>query len=985
MACEFDTHFKVFHELMSNKVLEILLVANAYDAFILEEDGSLAAKIINEYRGLNLSRPPRLTRVDNARAALTALQETGCDLVIIMPQWDDMDPFDFGAAIKALKPNLPVIILAHSVVGLHPLPDNKDTAGIDRIFIWTGDADLLLAIVKSVEDRLNAAADTRRAQVRVLLLVEDSPLYLSQFLPLMYKEVVHQIQAVLEESLNESHRLLKMRARPRILVAETYEQALDYLAQYGSYLLGVVADTRFPSSGKLCNDAGARLLLEIKGRIPDLPTLLLSSDPANRIKAEQLAVPFLDKNSPHLFDKLHGFFLDHLGFGDFVFRRPDGSEVVRVPDLHGLEAVLPSVPDEPLRYHAARNRFSNWLMARSEIAFASQLRQVKVSDFPDTAALRAYLIDGIKALRRWRQKGVVIQFNAETFDPATTDFAKIGNGSLGGKARGLAFAASLLRQSHDLFKRFPGIDIRVPATLVIATDRFEHFVADNGLADLPVGRLSDEDIQTAFLSADLPAELERELAAFVNAVRYPLAVRSSSLLEDARHQSLGGLYCSLMLPNQHPDAAQRLKQLVRAVKQVYASAWLTLPRRMTRGTVYAHRREQMAVMIQRIEGRAYGPFFYPAVSGVARSQNYYPFGSISPNDGMAVILLGFSRESGVGLRFCPRFPQLLPSFSSVEDILTNAQRTFFAIDLNHARKTTDPFDTSIWVRRNLADATQEIPVKQLSSVYLPDEQRFRDASGESGPRVLTFSAILKHDHFPLAPLVAELLALGRREMGCDMELEFALALDERAGRPARFSILQLRPMASAGDPLEVALSARDRTEALLYSNNALGHGRWKHIRDIVYARPEAVDASRTMDMAAELARINARLKSEQRPYVLIGPGRWGTFDPWLGIPVKWQQIDGVAVMVELRSQALKADPSFGSHFFHQITSHGIAYLTIVESSRDRIDWQRLNQLPAESDGAFFRQVRCDHPLLIKCDGRGSECAVLTDRHASRFG
>jgi CheY-like chemotaxis protein len=973
MACEFDTHFKVFHELMSKKVMEILLVASPYDAYILEEDGSLASKIINEYRGLNLSRPPRLTRVDDARKALDLLKEEIFDLVITMPHLDDMDSFDLGRAIKQLKPNLPVILLAHTIQGLFPPPASKDTSGIDQVFIWSGDADLLLAIVKSVEDRMNVDNDTDRAQVRVIILAEDSPLYKSYFLPLIYKEVVKQTQAVLEESLNEEHRLLKMRARPKILIAENYEAALALYERYQPFIFGIFSDTRFPKNDDMCPDAGFRLLRRVKQDIPDLPTLLLSSESENSAKAEQIPAVFLDKNSPTLFDELRDFFLNHLGFGDFVFRRPDGKEVGRAANLQQLEALLPRIPDEPLCYHASRNRFSNWIMARSEIALASRLRQFQVSDFSDVEAMRQFIISSIHSLRKWRQKGVVVQFSAKGYDPGIADFVKIGRGSLGGKARGLAFVSNLLRQSPELFKKYKGLEIQIPRSLVITTSGFDAFIETNDLHDLPASGKTDDEITEAFLTATMPSDIEADLAAFLDKVRYPLSVRSSSLLEDAHHQPLAGLYKTFMIANNHADDHVRLDQLIRAIKMVYASTWFAEPQRFARSTAFRHRKEQMAVLVQQIVGRRHGDFFYPVLSGQARSQNYYTFGKIQPNDGMAKIAMGFGRiiDAGEGgLRFCPRYPSILPDFSKTEDILTNAQQQFYALRLSKASDGLIGLE-----RRQTADALEEAPLQVVASTYLPQEDRIRDSMALEGPKLITFASILKHKSFPLTELLMDLLEIGRKGMGCYVDLEFALNLAEGRNHISEFHILQMRPMPTGG-PFEVEITPEDINRALCYTDQAMGHGRNNGITEIVYIRPETFDVAHTQKMAEEIRQINARLKLEQKPYLLIGPGRWGSFDNWLGIPVKWDDINGAGAIVELRVSQLKADPSQGSHFFQQITTHGLPYLTITEGGTDLIDWARIQTYPKIYETTFLRHVHLLSPLLIKCDGRSSRCVIL---------
>jgi hypothetical protein len=980
MASEFDTHFKVFHELMSNKVLEILLVASAYDAYILEEDGSLASKIINEYRGLNLSRPPRLTRVDGAKSALGLIDRESFDLVITMPHLDDMDSFELGLSIKRLKSDLPVVILAHSVQGLFPLPANKDCSGIDQIFIWSGDADLLLAIVKNVEDRRNVENDTQMAQVRVIILVEDSPLYRSYFLPLMYKEVVHQTQEVLDESLNEEHRLLKMRARPKILVADTYESAMALYERYQSYLFGVVADTRFPRGGQLCADAGVQFLKRVKDDIHDLPVLLISNEPHNRHQAETIPAQFLDKNSSHLFDELHSFFLDHLGFGDFIFRTADGREVARASNLRQLEQVLPTIPDEPLRYHASRNRFSNWIMARSEITLASQLRRQEISDFPNVAAVRRYLVGSIHSLRKWRQKGVVIQFDAQEFDSQIADIAKIGKGSLGGKARGMAFAAYLLRQSPRLFEKYREIDIRIPPSLVITTEGFDLFVSQNNLRKSDYIQKDDSQIAHAFDSSDMPDQIIEDLRAFLSSVHGPLSVRSSSLLEDAHHQPLAGLYQTFMIPNDHSDEAVRLAQLIGAVKQVYASTWFEQPRRFALSTAYRHRKEQMAVLIQKIVGGAHGRFYYPAISGVARSQNYYPIDRILPDDGMAKIALGFGKVLGTGeggLRFCPKYPKSLPDFSKTEDILANAQQHFYALPIG---SNLSSLDLNIdLVLRNVADAVTEPPVSGLVSTYLPEDGRIRDSATLQGPKIVTFASILKHKTFPLADLLTDLLDLGRHGMGCHVEFEFAVNLNGGPDNVPVFYILQMRPMPISSDPYDAEITDEDKEAAICFSASAMGHGKYDRLADVVYVKPDVFDASRTREMAAQVCRFNAVLKSEGRLYLLIGPGRWGSFDPWLGIPVKWEDINGAGAIVELRNSDLKVDPSKGSHFFQHITTNGIFYLTISDGGDEFIRWEQLQDIQPIEETDYLCHARLPSPLMIKCNGRISQSIIRLPR------
>ena len=981
---DFDTHFKVFHELMSNKVFEILLVASPYDAYILEEDGSLASKIIGEYQGLNLSRPPRITQAATAARAMTMLAQKPFNLVIAMPHLDDMDIFDLGLKIKRAHADLPVVCLAHSLKGVYPPPEGRDRSGIDQFFIWSGDSDLLLAIVKSMEDRLNVAADTQKAMVRVLILVEDSPLYTSYFLPLIYKEVVNQTQEVLEESLNQEHRLLKMRARPKILVAENYEQAMTLYQQYGDYLFGIISDTRYPKDGKLTADAGYTFLSEVQQTIFDLPLLLISNEPKNRELAKRIPATFLDKNSDILLSELHQFFLDSLGFGDFIFRRPGGSEIARAANLKELEAILPKVPDESLLYHATRNRFSNWIMARGEIALASRLRKARAADFTGVDAIRRFIIDHIHALRKWRQRGVVVQFNSTDYDPEISEFAKIGNGSLGGKARGLAFVTNLLRRSPHLQERYPNITIRVPQTLVITTEGFDAFVSHNGLDPSAMARQSDDQIATAFIQAEMPPWLTDQLCRYLEAVHQPLSIRSSGILEDVHNHAFTGLYKTYMVPNNHADFSVRCRQLIMAVKMVYASTWLRAPRTFLSGTAYRIRSDQMAVIIQKLVGSRYGAFFYPDISGIAQSHNFYPVAPLNTEDGVARIVMGFGRgipEGEPSLRFSPAYPQMLPQFSKVDDILANAQSWFWALGMEGVPEDLY-FERGFNVeKRPVDEAATEGPVERLAGTYISDEHRIRDTVQIPGIRVLTFAPVLKYDTFPLPALLKDLLVLGRNGMGCPVEFEFSIDLNDKAGNQGTFNILQMRPMSAGEDHLDVAITAADMAEAVCYSTQALGHGRKESIADIVFVRPDTFDPKDTPAIARAIAAINERLLAQNRPYLLMGPGRWGSFDRWLGIPVKWRDISGVGAMVEIRNASLKADPSQGSHFFHNITANGIPYLTVTEGSDDRIRWDILQTLPRLQSDPYLSHSQLPRPLVIKCDGKQSQAVVLLEERS----
>ncbi len=972
------SQFNMFHEIMSIKVREILLISSPYDAYIMEEDRSLASRIVNEYIGLNLSLPPRVTRTSSGRNALVLLEQKSFDMVITMPNLDDMDAQTLGVKIKANHPALPVILLSHSLRSIFPQGKYRKLKGIDKVFIWSGNSDLLLALVKNAEDRLNVDRDTRRAMVRVLILIEDSPQYYSSFLPLIYKEIVKQTQAVLGVGLNEEHRLLRMRSRPKIMLAETYEEAMNLCRKYRSYLIGIISDTRIPRNGKLDDQAGADILTFMKQEIPDLPILMLSSESSNRMKAERIPAIFLDKNSPTLLPELQDFFLNHLGFGDFVFRMPDNKEIDRASSLRTLELKIKQIPDESLIYHATRNHFSNWLMARSEFALASTFREVQASQFKNTADLRQYLVSGLHTVRKVQQKGVVAQFRAHTFDSDIMDFVKIGDGSLGGKARGLAFMSVLLLQHPELLIAYPQVSIQIPKTLVITTQGFESFIAFNQLQYCAKNDFSDRDISDCFLKAKMPDWLISDLEAFLAQVQYPLSIRSSSLLEDAQFQPYAGLYQTYMIPNNHPDPAIRLRQLISAIKMVYASTYYEDPRSFTRNSMSQPQEESMAVIIQQLTGETYGDYFYPALSGVVQSHNFYPVSHMKSEDGIAHIAIGMGKtvvEGEKSVRFSPKYPQILPQFTTVEDILDNCQRYFYALKIRGYPDELNFTHYANLEKREIDEAEAEYPIRILSSVYIPDEHRIRDSGQLPGSKIPTFASILKHDLFPLPKLLSDLLDLGRKGMGCPVEIEFSVNLGDQ--RKTEFFFLQMRPMATEIDQRNVVISDDDLQQSLCFSRHALGNGKLDGLSDIVYVKPLEFQSNATELMADEIGRINAALSREKRPYLLIGPGRWGSADRWLGIPVHWRNISGVGAIIELKNSQIHADPSQGSHFFQNITSLGIPYITVVEDSDDTLNWKQIEAFSPVQETRYIRHVRLEHPMTIKIQGKSSIGVIFT--------
>jgi len=973
---DFDLSFKVFHELMARKVTDILLISSPYEAFIMEEEGRLAERIIHEYRGLNLSRPPMLTWVSTSREALETLRRKRFDLVITMPLVDDTDAYVLGRTIKQNFPELPVFLLMHKT-GQHLLDHAaSDREAIARVYIWQGNTDLLLALIKNLEDRMNVAFDTERAKVRVIVLVEDSPMHYSSLLPILYKEIVTQTQAAMEESVNDEHRIFRMRARPKILVAQSFEEAVDLCRRYQPYLLSVLSDVRFPRGGAMDETAGFELLSMIRAENPDLPLLNLSTAEANRAKALQVPAAFINKTSPTLYSEIHGFFLQYLGFGDFIFRLPDGREIARASNLRDMEKLLPTIPDDSVDFHARRNHFSSWFMARSEVMLASKLKPVKVSDFASMAVLKHYLVRCIHDRRKGIQRGIITEMSDGRFDP-DADFIKIGRGSLGGKARGLAFASTLLKAHPEMQERFKDVDIRVPKTVAISTEGFDAFVAENNLREFATREVSDAEIASAFLKARFPEWLAQNLGVFLDQTTCPLAVRSSSLLEDAQFQPFAGIYRTYMLPNNDPDRARRLARLITAVKLVYASTYLESPKSFARSTYHRIEEEKMAVAIQHLTGAPWNGHFFPTLAGVVQSYNFYPIGHMKPDEGIAHIALGLGKmvvEGGTSLRFSPKYPQFMPQFSAVDDILRNAQRFLYALKLTEAPELLGTEEDPTVTRLALDDVSDSPAVRILSSTYFPQEHRIRDGFQNGGLPVLTFAAILKYREFPLPEILEELLELGRRGMGCPVEIEFAVNLT--AGPRPVFDLLQIRPMAVARQKLNVAISDEERQRAICYSTMALGNGQVSDLQDIIFVDPDAFDAARTLDIAAEVGRLNRQLEAQHRRYLLIGPGRWGSADRWLGIPVKWSDISAVRAVVETATEALRADPSQGSHFFHNITSLDISYLTTAANGEDFVDWNWLRARPTAAATRYLRHVRLDRPLTLKIDGKKTQAVIL---------
>lgn len=979
-----DRNFKIYQELMPNRVKEILVVSSAYDAFIMEEDGGLIEHVYMSYRGISLVNPPKFNLVTTVEEALSKMHKKFFDLIILMPRNIDVNVISFGKEAKTIIPNVPVVILAHNMRGLTQCASELPKKSIDKLFVWSGNRNVLWAIVKWVEDKWNVVPDTEKAHVRVVIFVEDSPYYYSSILPLLYETIVHQTQEVLDDGLNEEDRLMKLRARPKILLANNYEEAIELYKNFSDYILGIFSDFRYQRNNIIDADAGIYLLSEIKKKNPTVPTLMFSSEYTNRSKAAKVNAHFLDKNSPSLHHEIKNFFARSLGFGDFVFTLPDGEEVARAHNLVSMENILHSVPTESIAYHASIGQiFSNWFLARSEIKLAIHLRSRSYESFADADEIRHFLIESIKDARIRQRKGIVGIYRPTDFDPEY-DFLKLGDGSMGGKARGLAFMAKSILKNLDMFNEFSNVQINVPKTLVITTDYYDEFMLKNSLAEFSRKEYSNEIVASRFLEGRLSKQLEEDLVLYLKKVKYPLAIRSSSLLEDSQSLPYAGLYSTYMLPNNHHDIKERARQLFRAIKLIYASVFYEAPKAFSRSSMHRTEEEKMAVIIQEIRGNKVGKLFYPTLSGTVQSYNFYPIHPSKPEEGCAQLALGLGRtvvEGGTAIRFSLKHPKVLPQFSSVNSTLLNSQKYFYALKMK-----SDPEEAiELWVsdstfmaKRDVFDSRLDSEVKKVSSIYLKDEHKLTDSKMADGMPVVTFANILKYNFVPLPEILTHLIELGRDGLGCDVEMEFAMNLsDGKDGKKHEFLLLQVRPMVTqkvAGDKI----NQEDLKQALCYSKNALGRATEQDITDIIYVKPEKFSSNITLDIVTEIKGYNAQLEKEDRKYLLVGPGRWGSSDRMLGVPVSWNHISAVAGIVEVSLPDFKVDPSQGTHFFHNITSLGVVYFTVYDDKHEFLNWDWFKSVELESEKEYTAHVKLNNPIKILIDGHKSEGALFID-------
>jgi CheY-like chemotaxis protein len=971
----YDIRLQTFQNLMQHQIRDVLLVSSLYDLYLFEEDGRLYDLIRNEYQGLNLSHAPEIMRVSSAWEALQLAREKDFDLIITTLHVEDMSSISLAKKIKEAGLKVPIVLLNYDNQEYLELVTYHDTSVFDGIFIWQGDFRIIIAIIKHLEDKMNVESDTRVAGVQSIILVEDNVLYYSKFLPIIYSEILKQSQRLISEGVNLSHKYLRMRARPKILLCRTYEQAWHFYEKYKECISGIISDVDFLRNGVHDPDAGLEFARNVKAEYPDIPILLHSTIPENEQKANSQGAAFLLKDSPTLLYQLQQFIISNFSFGDFVFRMPDGSEVARASDLPSLEDQLRQVPDESVRYHAERNHFSHWLKARTEFWLAHKLRPRKLSDYPSVTALREDIISSLREYRRFQQLGQITDFKKEIFDP-TVSFARIGGGSLGGKARGLGFL-NLLINNQQIQDRFEGIHIDVPPGIVIGTDVFDQFLAENDLHGFALSSTDDNEITSRFVKAErFPRRVVRALNDFLKLMHTPLAVRSSSLLEDSQYHPFAGVYATYMIPNNSLSLDTRLKHLINAIKRVYASTFCQAAKDYIKVTTYRLEEEKMAVIIQRMVGAQHENRFYPDFSGVARSHNYYPIGPQKAADGIVSVALGLGKtivDGGNAVRFCPKYPKQAHPFSSAKEHLQNSQDGFYALQMDQTLTEETGTSDSLVVKHGLDQAEKDGTLRYAGSTYSSENDTISDGLGRSGVRLVTFAPILKDKIFPLPQIVEQLLDIGKSGMGAPVEMEFAMNLSVQKGMPREFGVLQVRPMVLSRESEVLNVEDVQEEDLICRSPQVLGNGII-HLHDIVIVDPETFDRSKTREIASEIGEMNEKLLALRIPYLLIGVGRWGTLDPWLGIPVKYDQICGARVIIEGAMKDFSSTPSQGSHFFQNITSFMVGYFTV--QSNGFIDWNWIrNQRPVEQ-GTYIRYLRFNYPIIVKINGHSNQGIIL---------
>lgn len=957
-----------FVNLMTKRIFNVLLVANPYDAFMLEDDGRIDEKIFNEYMNLSLRYPPRFTQVSTEEEAWKQLDNTNFDLVIVMPGTDNSDTFDIARSIKEKYIHIPLVVLTPFSHGIAERMEHEDLSIFEYVFCWLGNTDLLLSIIKLIEDKMNLEHDIKEVGVQMILLVEDSIRFYSSVLPNLYKFILKQSREFATEALNAHQRTLRMRGRPKIALARSYEEAMELYQKYENNILGVITDARYPRNGVIDPMAGIKLLGEIRKRDPFVPLVLESSEVANAQYAKLYEASFVDKNSKKMNIDLREIMYDNFGFGDFIFRNPNTmEEVARVRNLKELQNIIFAIPKESLLYHVQRNHVSRWLYSRAMFPAAEFLKQITWDSLQDVDGHRHVIFEAIVKYRKMKNRGVVAVFQRDRFD-RYSNFARIGDGSLGGKGRGLAFIDNMVKR-HPEFEEFENAAVSIPKTVVLCTDIFDEFMDTNSLYQLALSDADDDTILKAFLRAKLPDRLVEDFFAFFDVVKSPIAIRSSSLLEDSHYQPFAGIYSTYMIPNLE-DKYEMLRMLSDAIKGVYASVFYRDSKAYMQATSNVIDQEKMAVIIQEVVGTQYGDRFYPSISGVARSLNYYPIGDEKAEEGTVSLALGLGKyivDGGLTLRVCPYHPCQVLQTSEMEIALRETQTQFYALDLKNHGENFSLDDGFNLLKLHVREAEKDGSLQFIASTYDPYDMVIRDGIYPGGRKVITFANVLQHDVFPIPKIMQMVQEYGQEEMRRPVEIEFAVTLTKQK---ATFYLLQIRPMVDVKADLSEDLNLIPEDKLILKSFNSLGHGIMEDVFDIIYVKTEGYTASNNQLIAYEIEKLNRKFLDEDKHYVLVGPGRWGSSDTWLGIPVKWPHISAARVIVEAGLTNYRVDPSQGTHFFQNLTSFGVGYFTINAYMNDGLYSQEfLDAQPAVEETQFLRHVRFEHPIVVKMDGK----------------
>jgi len=966
-----------FANLMNKRIYNVLLIATKYDSFMLEDDGRVDEQIFNEYTALSLRYPPRFTQVTSEEKALAELKSRNFELIICMPNMDNRDIFAAATEIKIHYPNIPIVVLTPFSKEVSKRISNENMSAIDYVFSWLGNSELLMAIIKLIEDKMNTPDDTKSVGVQIILLVEDSIRFYSSALPHLYKFVLEQSQMFAKEALNAHQQTLRMRGRPKIMLARSYEEAVAIFYQYRDYMLGIISDMSFMHDNVKDSYAGYKFGQYVRKTGLIIPFVLESSEQCNAVYAKELGASFIDKNSKSYPQDLKKKIMERFGFGDFVIVNPQTKEeIMRIKDLKDLQKKVFQIPDDSLVYHLSRNHFSRFFYSRAMFPPAELLKRVDVSDYANMDEARKLIFDVIVQYRRMKNSGVVAVYQKDRFDEYS-NFARIGEGSLGGKGRGLAFIGAMVKRYPDLEQ--DNFAVNIPKTVVICTDIFDEFMDNNELYPMALSDVDDDTILRYFLRASLPSRLIEDLMAFSDVVKSPIAVRSSSLLEDSHYQPFAGIYSTYMVPKLD-DKYDMLRTISDAIKAVYASVFYHDSKAYMTATSNIIDQEKMAIVLQEVVGNKYNDHFYPTISGVARSLNFYPIGNETAEDGIADIALGLGKyivDGGQTLRFSPRYPHNILQMSTMDFALRETQTRFYALDLKNLAEQFSVDDSFNLLRLSIKDAETDKSLKYIVSTYDPYDQIIRDGYYPGGRKIISFVNILQHDVFPLADTLDKILHAGQEEMGRPIEIEFAVNIDPEDTSKATFYLLQIRPIVDSKREMEEDLTKVQKEDTLLQSTSVLGHGIVSDVSDIIYVKTKEFNSSNTQEIAYEIEKINRSFTSQEKGYVLVGPGRWGSSDPWLGIPVKWPHISNARVIVECGLENYRVDPSQGTHFFQNLTSFGVGYFTINPFKNDGwFDETYLNNMTAMEETKFLRHIHFDKPIIIKMDGKKSMGVIL---------